>query len=469
MQLATVTVFVMAVFTASLCWGDDEAPPSPGAISDVTSTLPVVEISEDVHITGIESWRDTHYRIQGNVTLHKGGTLFVENCVVEIMGKFARQFSYIWDGGTLISTNSTLGGTSHGGVSTQTYFQLLDGEWYATDTTIQYCYGITFAWDGRVGKLRAVRLIAGKNPDSIIMGGSGDVVVKDSDYPISITIASAEGGHGVLNLPVNTPLTQVYDANNLLGAKYRIELINTRVSMWFLFANIVSEGPPAEIVLADCPHFIPCISAYNLKGELRLPSSFDGETPSRDVPRNDKAPRLVPPNTTFTTGNLTWKVGETPLNIFTWGLYFSGKETDVTIKGPVLICELILFDAKRVALLGDDGTHNVWSTATTIEADYGHVNDAEVPVTLGPDGEPQTVNLEMRNVALGRFTPNDSVRGQVGAFGNANVTIENAVCDDLTLTTKHQARITLSNIEKHGELLLNEEGGDIVFEDDDAQ
>lgn len=430
-------------------------------LSDVTSSLPVRQISGDIHISDQQHWRDAHYRIDGNIVLHKGGTLTVENCVVELMCTFARQFAYKWDGGTLISNNATLGGTSRNGVSTQTYFSLEDGEWHATDTTIQHCYGITFAWDGRIGKLRALRLIAGKNPDSIIMGGTGDVIIKDSDYAISITLSSAAGGKGVLDLPVNTPLTQVYDASNLLGAQYRLELINTTVNLWFVFANILGEGPPAEILLANCPRFLPCLSAHNLRGELRLPCSFSGETPSRETRGAPNTPKLTPPGATFTTGNLTWKVGEVPLDIFAWGLYFSGRKTDVTIRGPVLICELILYDVERVRLAGDEGTHNVWSTATTIEADYGHFAEEQVPVAFGPDGKPEIVLLEMRNVALGRFMPNDSVRGQIGAFGNAKVIIEKALCDDLILVTKHQGQILLNNIEKRGELLFNKKGGEI--------
>lgn len=474
MNSMTVMILAAIVFAAGMCWTNDvgaaeKNAESSSSASDVISSLPVIEINEDVHITGLESWRNAHYRISGNVVFHKGGTLLVDNCVVELMSKFARQFTYKWDGGTLISTNSTLGGTSQNGVSIQTYFQLEDGEWYATDTTIQHCYGVSFAWDGRVGKLRAVRLIAGKNPDSIIMGGSGDVVLKDSDYAIALTISSAEGGNGIIDFPVDTPLTQVYDSSNLLGAKFRLELINTKVNFWFLFAYIVDDGPPAEITLANCPRFLPSLTMHNVKGELRLPSTYTGETPSRETRAKQPEPVLIQPHTTFKTGNLTWKVGENPINIFTWGLYLTGKETDITIKGPILICELIIFDAGRVVLDGDEGTHNIWSTCTTIEADFGHVNDAEVPVTVGPDGKPETVRLEMRNVALGRFIPNDSVRGQIGAFGNAEVIIENAVCDDLTLTTKHQGRIVLKNIEKKGELLLNKDGGDIVFEDEDVK
>ncbi len=441
--------------------------PLPAPVSDVASSLPVVEVAHDVNITGVESWRDTHYRIYGNVTFHENGTLFVENCVVELMGTFDHQYVYKWAGGTLITTNSTIGGTRRNGVAAHAVFQLLDGEWYATDTTVQYHYGIAFDWDGQgVGKLRAVHLVGGKDSGEVILGGRGDVVIKESDCNIGLTISAWEGGTCVLDLPVDTPLTRVYDASNLMGVEYRLELINTKVNFWSLFANIAGEGPPAEVTLANCPSFLPAISAYNLKGELKLPCSFTGETAPRWESGEKVVWKRVAPHTTFTTGNLTWKVGENPLNIFTWGLYFSGTETDVTIRGPISICELMLFDAKRVVIEGDEGTHNVWSPATTIRADFGHVHDVEVPLAIGPDGTPQTVNLEMRNVSLGQqFSPDVGRRGDIAAFGNANVTIDNAVCSDLILTTKHQGRIVLRNIEKQGEFIVNQEGGDILFED----
>ncbi len=462
---AWVSAIILGV---AICWAVDVAgkemiTASSSPVSDVTPSLPIIEINKAVHINTIETWRNAHYRIHGGLVLEKGGILFIENCVVELMCEFARQYTYRWEGGVLISTNSTLGGTSRNGIVTHSNFEVLDGEWYSFDTTIQYCYGIGFSWEeGHVGKIRATRLIAGRNPDALIMGGNGDVILKNSTYAVALTISSADGGNGRVDMPINTSISQVYDSSNVLGATYRLELINTQVTMWFLFANIVGEGPPAEIAIANAPKLIPSVSALNLKGELRLPCDYAGK------PGQVGGVGPIPPHTTFTTGNLTWRIGENPVGINGWGLYFTGRETDVTVKGPIRIAELMLFDAKRVVLDGDKGTCNIWAKATTIEVDYGHVNDDIVPITLGSDGNPETVRLEIRDAAIGPFNPDNGVRGQIGALGNADILIENSICNNLLLHTKHQGRIILKNIEKQGELILNEEGGDIIFENENA-
>ena len=157
--------------------------------------IAIMNIDGDVRIRELTEWKDAHYRIRGNLILEKDGVLIVDRATIELMNSYSREFNYLWQGGTLISRDSVLGGTERDGMICQTNFMLADGEWYATDTTIRYCYGIMFDESGKhVGKLRAVRLIQGFNPDTVIMTGQGDAIVKDSTYMVSLFVPAHKGG-----------------------------------------------------------------------------------------------------------------------------------------------------------------------------------------------------------------------------------------------------------------------------------
>ena len=158
------------------------------------------------------------------------------------------------------------------------------------------------------------------------MGGNGDVAIADSEYGVSLTAnVSAGPAQATLDLPTDTPITQVYDGTNVPGAKFRLQLANTRVPHWFLFASgVTNDGPPVSLTLRRCLWLIPSVLGWNLKGTFRLPTPWPGEAR----------------NQSLTVGNVTFKTLDEPVNIFCWGVYLSGPETDVTISGQTLICEL---------------------------------------------------------------------------------------------------------------------------------
>ncbi|NPV45871.1 MAG: hypothetical protein HPY69_02840 [Armatimonadetes bacterium] len=398
------------------------------------ATQPLREITGDVHIRDRVEWRDAAYRVVGSVILHKGGTLVIENAQVELAGEYSRHYNWRWEGGKLVTHDATIGGSLRDGRVRQANIELTNGDWEATDTAVRYCYGITFGSGPEVGRLRARRLIAGPYPDTIIMTGRGDVVIEDSEYSVSLT-ANANAGpvDAVLDLPNDTPLTQVYDASNVPGAEFRLELVNTRVPHWFLFASgITNTGPTVTLTLRRCPWLIASILGWNLKGSYRLPTPWPGEAR----------------NQSLTVGNVTFRTLGEPVNVFCWGVYLSGPETDVTISGQTLICELMVFDGK-CQVIGDEGTYNAATTATTVD--------------VGQPGSDAPVELLLRNVSIGRFAEGDPVKGQITAQGQARVSIQHARTADLILITRDQGTIALEDLQREGGIEIHPEGGPIAL------
>ncbi len=406
----------------------------------------VVELAGDVRINAPVKWRDAHYQIRGNLILENGGELSVDHCTIEIMNDYARQFNIEWQGGRLITRHSTLGGTRQEGTVRQCNFELRHGEWTCEDTTVRYSYGIVFGGSGQVSKLRAKRLMQGPNPDAIIMNGTGEAIVEDSTFNIALNVGAGQGGNGIFDFPTDKPVTTVYDHRNVPGAQYRLQLVNTRVPGWFLFVSGISmEGPPVEIRLQHAPLFIPAISGSNITGELRLPHPWP--PPGTDQPK------------TLKTGNVTWIARAQDVHIVGWAAYFSGPKTNVTLRGPTNIAELMLWQG-RMEFLGTPGTFDAVTSATTIEIGWR----ANSPP---PAGKPPA-ELVIRNAKVGRFDQQSGVRGQITAHGGSRISIENAQCGNLLLMTKDDSKIELRDIQRQGHLETRAEGGDIRFLDESA-
>lgn len=427
-RLAAIAVTVLGLAGLSAGRPCLAADSLPGA------TQPVHKISGDVHIRDRVEWRGGCYQVAGNIILHTGGTLAIENARVELTGEYSRHYNWRWEGGKLITRHATIGGSLRDGRVRQANIELTDGDWEATDTAVQYCYGITFGSGPRVGRLRARRLIAGPFPDTIIMTGRGDAVVEDSEYAVSLTAnANAGAAEVVLDFPNDTALTQVFDARNVPGAEFRLKLVNTKVPHWFLFASgVTNTGPPVTLALRRCPWLIASILGWNLKGTYRLPAPWPA------------AAR----NQSLTVGNVTLKTLDEPVNILAWGVYLSGPETDVTIAGQTLICELMVLGGK-CQVLGDAGTYNAATTATTVD--------------VGQAGSDAPAELVLREAAIGRFAEGDPVKGQITAQGRGRVTVQHARVADLVLITRDQGTITLENCQLEGGIETRPEGGPITL------
>jgi hypothetical protein len=202
-------------------------------------------INGDLNVTDTVIYKNTHLEVKGNVNLLRNGALILDGCLVEIVGKHARQYGYNWRGGTLTTRNTTIGGTLQKTVAQQANFNLDDGLWTATDTTVQYTYGIQFSHE-TVGRLRATRLKQGPNPDSIIMAGMGDVELTDSTYMIALNL-HMRGDKGTLDLPNDEPITRTINAASMPGTTFQLKLKNVTVpDFWFIFFNDVFPGTKAQ-------------------------------------------------------------------------------------------------------------------------------------------------------------------------------------------------------------------------------
>lgn len=401
------------------------------AAEQPTTRPAVLEIHGDVFVRGRAEWRNTHYQIHGNVFFEEGGELVLDGCTLELMNSYTRQYEFRWRGGRLESRNSTVGGTKKAGSVYVSNFELARGEWIATDTTVRYTAGIVFG----DGKLDATRLIQGPNPDSVILAGKGRCTLRDSVYCVSLHTFADKGGKGVFNLPVDRPVSRVFDAGNVPGAPYRLELVNTRVPVWFLFANqITMDGPPMEIELAHCPSLIASIMGQDLTGPMPLPCPWPGERGA---------------GASLKTGNVTWRATGEKVNIFTWGVYLWGDKTEVQFPAPTNICELMLFEGKA-SLIGTPGAHDAATPATTIEV--GRPGDAD-----------SKAELLLRNVQIGHPGKANAIRGQITAHGRSRVTIDRARCNDLLLITKDRGAIAVSDIERIGQIDVIQDGGAITL------
>ena len=271
-------------------------------------------IREDMQST------DTLYKVHGNIYLLPEITWAMTDCEVVVMCEYARQYRVYWgENSTLETRRCRLGGFDDGQRFAPTNFEAAGGTWVGTDTEVHTCYAVSV---GNGSVLRGERFMAGKNPDSIIIAGNAEVFLKDSTFPLSISMHCKKGGTVELDLPCSEPMTQIIDASTFLngGGQYKITFENSVVPWWFIFARDISSDSSyqeATITIKRCQNFLLSILTDNVVGEIRLP--VDLEHPIK-------------------VGNTTIQraVGTTPQEVHMTmfgGVYFSGKP-DATIYGP---------------------------------------------------------------------------------------------------------------------------------------
>ncbi|HVX12350.1 MAG TPA: hypothetical protein VHC22_14300 [Pirellulales bacterium] len=392
-----------------------------------------VVIDGDLDVDGIVTYSDTHLQVLGNVNLLRNGSLILDRCVVEVVGKFARQYAYNWRGGTLTTRDTTIGGTLRDGVAQQANFNLNDGLWTAVDTTVRYTYGIQFSYE-TVGRLRATRLKQGPNPDSIIVAGKGDVELADSTYMIALNL-QLRGDKATLDLPNDTPITRTIDGSNMPGATFRLKLNNVTVpDFWFLFFYDVSmTGKPTEITLKGCKKFLPSIMGTDLTGEVTLGKGL--ERP-------------------LTIGNLTIRRdGNDSVEAFAMGLYLRGKRNDLVLNGPIVICELMMFEGGRVTLKGTK-TYDAACTATTLDL-HGSSQVELIDARLGRP-------LQHGPIAAG--DPLAAVIGQVTVGDQAQLVGRNVSLGRLHLITRGDGRMRFGPYTTTDTLDKTQHGGKIEFD-----
>ncbi|MHC4680010.1 MAG: LamG-like jellyroll fold domain-containing protein [Planctomycetota bacterium] len=358
----------------------------------------VVELWGDQRIDNTQTWSGNHYKIYGNLTIGPSGELTIEDSTIEIMCTYALEFSIEVEG-TLRTTNCVIGGTTVYLTVIHSRITIQGGWWYATDTTIQYSYGLGFHWK-KPSYLRATRLSAGTSPDAIIIGGRADVIVRDSIFEIGVRCDASAGGTTTLEFPVDTPITMVYDKNNCPGATYRMELINTTVPMWFLLlSNVSSDGPITTYNLRSCPYLIVTLFGHNLRGSASLPACYDVES--------DHWYRYLPTNTHISVGSLRINALNDRVNLACWTLHLDGGLTDFTITGSTYIAELWTHDGAVCRVLGEPDTRNAYLSCTTLAAR----DDSKILV---------------RNATIGGLDNIGNI-GQISAFDNSSIVFEDSV------------------------------------------
>jgi hypothetical protein len=302
-------------------------------------------------------------------------------------------------------------------------FHVYDGVWEATDTTVQYAYGVSFSDKSR-GVLRGTRFRAGPRPDAVIASGQADITLVDSDFPLALGVYTHQGGSVTLDLPVKTPVTKTYDATNLTpGVAWRMQLEDTTAGHWFVFLrNIGMRNPPCTVTLRQSRRLIVSLLGHNLQGDLRL---------SNDL---SKPVQL---------GSVTLRRADQPVGVSMWALYFSGDKTDVTIRGRTHICEL-MHRGGRLRFLGDPNDRALSIGCTTLE-----MSNAAV--------------MHLEHVHLGRplTWQDDKAMGEANVAGSARLVARDVSVRNVVFHTRDQGEVTVAEMTNHGVVVVREDGGPV--------
>ena len=385
--------------------------------------------NSDWTVRGKESVRGKHIRLDGKLILPKGSELTLVDCTLEIVSEYSREHSVEWEGGTLVTRNCTVGGfVNEAETAIHTVFHLYDGRWEATDTVVQYSYGISFHWKQSRGVLRGTRLKAGPRPDAIILSGTADVTLVDSDFPIGLGISVNKGGRTTLDLQPNQVITATYGRSSLLpGVNWQLDMQNTRVSRWFLFVRQIGmQYDAAEITLKQSKGLIVALFGHNLTGQIDL---------SRDL------------STPLNVGNVTLKTSDGPAGVSMYAVYLSGDKNDVTVTGNSHICEL-MHRGGKLRVIGTPGGDQLSIGCTTLE--------------LSGNAE-----MEIHNVHMGRPLKwrNGSSIGEATIADNARLTGSDLTVRDVWFRTKGNGQVILTKVKQHGRLKAQADGGPIQIKE----
>ncbi len=168
--------------------------------------------------------------VNGSVVIGPGGLLEISDATLQTLCSYDRQFNITWAGGELRSQNLTLGGHLAGSVCFHANSYLHDGVWLSQNDTVRCSYGILFA-ETTVGTMVAHNLVAGPSPDSIIMGGRGNVTLFDSLFSLNVGLPVQSGTTLNLDLPAHVRLTETIRPAT---KTWSLSLHNTASTHWFV-------------------------------------------------------------------------------------------------------------------------------------------------------------------------------------------------------------------------------------------
>lgn len=369
---------------------------------------------------------DQNIRLNGNLILQAGGKLVLENCHLQLIGEFSREHTVQWSQGVLVTKNCTVGGfVNENGNPIHTVFRLFEGLWEATDTTIEYSYGVSFHWESGKGILRADGLHAGERPDAIILSGEAEVELKNSDFPIALGVYADQGGECEIEFPTREPITLNLLAQSLTrGTHWKLDLENTQVERWFLFIrNIGPEHEPCTVRIGGMQDLIVSLLGHNLTGDIQL---------SRDL----SSPMLV--------GNtrLLRKDPEVAPQISMWAMYFSGDKTDAVVTGDSHICEWMQSGGSVRLQSGNEGSLSLGCTTTELR---------------------NSARLEANGVTIGRpltWQP-ESELGELNLEDDASFVADRVTLHNVSVRTSDRATAKINNATRIGSLKLEGESDQI--------
>lgn len=397
-----------------------------GGVTDIETRDSDWIVNEETTVTG------KHIRLDGDLIFDPGGHLTLVDCTVELIGKRSREHIVDWRGGNLTTKNTTIGGGLVDGRAIHTVFHIYDGRWDAVDTVVQYAYGISFGKDAdKPSILRAERLTAGPRHDAILLANRGDVELIDCNFPIAVGVFADQGGEVKLDLPVDEPVTTVFDDSVIPGCTYRAKLTRHTVSgQWFVFVRSIQppdKAPPYKVVLNDCPKVLPSVLSWNVTADVR-------------IDRQLSEPVVV--------GNTTIMRGEKPPGITMWSFYGGGDDYDLTIRGSDVRIAEFMHRGGKARIIGDpDAKRPLNMGCTTLEMskdarlDLSHVHLGR-PTTWGPSPAMAEVNLEGDAGLTGQNCTANNV--EFHASENASVELQlNKQSGKVSAIKKDQAAVRL--------------------------
>jgi hypothetical protein len=289
----------------------------------------------DWHVRNHTTLRNQAIVVNGSIFLEAGGILEVHNCTLSVLNTFDRQFNFTWRGGGLRSYGSTIGGhLTSSGICFHTNIFVYEGWWVSVNDTVRCSYGILFDEDS-VGTLDASGLTAGISPDSIIMGGRGNVSLRDSLFSLNIGLHVAPATHVSLDLPSKTPMTRVIQP---AGSLWRLALTRTTSTHWFveLMPVLSASSTGANAVFT----FSPRTSPFNLHLHTQ---SLDG---SFSVHHRIDRP--------VTVGNVELRSAGTPVRVAAYEIYATTSHANesLRISGIERGGENMLFGPGTLELVG---------------------------------------------------------------------------------------------------------------------
>jgi hypothetical protein len=302
--------------------------------------------------------------VRGDITIRRGGRISVLDSSLLISSDFTGQFTLWNEGGLLHTERAVLGGAPSASIHGVRFLHLR-GTWLARHTSMQLM-GVVIAngpqgWFGnpahRGGSIFADGLYEGDYADAIHMCGVGDAVLANGTMNVGLYLDAAAAGvptTAIVDLQNAVPLDAVYGdpavhegvTHPVLGALYRLQLAQHRSAGWQFFAtNVTQSGPLFTLTLRNIRDAIFGVTCDNLAGTPILAGPWSSHY--ADMPGLPSIHRpghhAIPPACSVQLGNVVFRSDVNEWSrVLSWGLYFTGANTNFSVIGPSTIAEVMV-------------------------------------------------------------------------------------------------------------------------------